>query len=108
MPPTSIDATIIIFDIGRNVSELEEKNEESFFESARDCIIRIIERKIISRPKDLITVMLLGSNKTKNNLANNCEGSFLNIEMLSDLETPNWQILRKLPEKVLSVSCYLL
>ncbi|GBP10631.1 X-ray repair cross-complementing protein 5 [Eumeta japonica] len=101
MAPLNVDATIIVMDIGRNVSESEDKNDKSFFKSARECVIRIIERKIMSRPKDLIGIILLGSKKTNNVLAEQCDGAFRHIEVLCELTAPNWQVLRDLPEKAL-------
>ncbi|CAB3230129.1 unnamed protein product [Arctia plantaginis] len=91
--------TIIILDIGRNVSAPEEKNQKSFFVSARDCTSKIIERKILSEGKNVIAIFLLGSKKTLNNMAEQYDGAFKYIEMLTEFQTPTWQMIRNLPEK---------
>lgn len=91
---------VIILDIGRNVSTPEEKNEKSFFAEARECAAKIIERKIMSQGKNLLGIVLLGSKKTKNNMADQCAGAFRRIELLHELQSPNWQMIRNLPEMV--------
>ena len=93
-------ATLIILDIGRNVSTAEEKGEKSFFENAKECTARIIERKVLSQGKNLVGIILLGSKKTKNNMASQYDGAFKHIEVLSELQTPTWKMIRSLPEKV--------
>ncbi|XP_023936243.2 X-ray repair cross-complementing protein 5 [Bicyclus anynana] len=98
MAPTKVDqATIIILDVGRKVSVPEEKNGQSFFEKGRECAGRIIERKIISQGKNLLGILLLGSKTTKNNLAEQAPGTCKNIEMLTELQTPSWSMIRSLP-----------
>ncbi|XP_045500237.1 X-ray repair cross-complementing protein 5-like [Colias croceus] len=92
MAPTKIDqGTLIILDIGRNVSKTEGKGEKSFFESARECTARIIERKIISQGKNYLGIILLGSKKST--------GDFKYIEVFSELQTPTWQMIRNLPDQ---------
>ncbi|CAG9564934.1 unnamed protein product [Danaus chrysippus] len=100
MAPTKVDqGTIIIFDIGKNVSILEDKNQKTFFESARECAVRIIERKILSQGKNLLGIILLGSKVTKNNLADQTPGCCRNIETLSELQYPTWKMIRDLPKQ---------
>ncbi|XP_014361354.2 X-ray repair cross-complementing protein 5 [Papilio machaon] len=89
-------ATIIILDIGKNTSS-DDKSENNFFEKAINCTKRIIERKIMSQGKDLVGILLLGSKKTRNNLAEQCPGDFKRIELFIDLETPSWKMIRDLP-----------
>lgn len=91
---------VIILDIGRNVSTPEEKNEKSFFAEARECAAKIIERKIMSQGKNLLGIVLLGAKKTKNNMAEQCAGAFRRLELFHELQTPNWQMIRGLPEIV--------
>ncbi|KAF9421305.1 hypothetical protein HW555_002777 [Spodoptera exigua] len=90
--------TILVLDIGRNVSVVGEKEEKSFFQSARECAARIIERKILSQGKNLIGIILVGSNTTDNNLAKQFDGAFKRIQVL-DMVTPTWQMIRQLPEQ---------
>ncbi|CAH2092704.1 unnamed protein product [Euphydryas editha] len=97
MASVKVESTVIILDIGRNVSEPEEKDGKSFFELARECTIRIIERKILSQGHNLLGIILLGSKNTKNNLATS--GCCKYIETYADLQYPTWQMIRDLPDK---------
>ncbi|XP_032518728.2 X-ray repair cross-complementing protein 5-like [Danaus plexippus] len=98
MAPTKVDqGTIIILDVGKNVSILEDKNQKSFFESARECAVRIIERKILSQGKNLLGIILLGSKISKNNLSEQTPGCCRNIELLAELQYPTWKMIRDLP-----------
>ncbi|XP_039756436.1 X-ray repair cross-complementing protein 5-like [Pararge aegeria] len=99
MAPTKIDlGTIIILDIGRNVSMPEEKNGQSFFEKGKECAGRIIERKIISQGKNLLGIILLGAKTTNNTLAEQAPGTCRNIQLLTDLQYPTWSMIRNLPD----------
>lgn len=101
MAPTKVDqGTIIILDVGKNVSILEDKNQKSFFESARECAVRIIERKILSQGKNLLGIILLGSKISKNNLSEQTPGCCRNIELLAELQYPTWKMIRDLPTQV--------
>ncbi|XP_075980184.1 X-ray repair cross-complementing protein 5-like [Anticarsia gemmatalis] len=93
------EGIIIILDIGRNVATPEEKNEKSFFEKAKECAARIIERKVMSEGKSVIAIILLGSKKTNNNMALQYPGTFKHIDIMTEFETPTWQMIRNLPEK---------
>lgn len=93
-----VDGMLIIFDIGKNVSEVDEKSNESFFQKARQCVIRIIEEKIISKSTDLVGLVFLGSDKTDNELADQCPGSFNNIQLVP-LKKPDWKMIREFPDK---------
>ncbi|KAI5637602.1 ku70/Ku80 beta-barrel domain-containing protein [Phthorimaea operculella] len=98
--PSKVDqGTLIILDIGRNVAEPDEKNGKSFFEAARECTARLIERKIMSQGKNQMGIMLVGSKKTKNNMASQCEGAFRRIELVAEMQDPTWKMIRDLPEQ---------
>lgn len=100
MYPTKVEqATIFIIDVGRNVSTPEEKDQKSFFDNAREFSTRLIERMIISQVNSWVGVMLLGSKKTKNNMAEQCEGAYKHIDMVFELGPPTWQMIRDMPDK---------
>lgn len=98
MAPRVTQATIIILDIGKNVSS-EADAGKSFFQSAKDCVARIIERKILSGSKDLVGILLLGCRPSQNE--NQDEISFTNIEWMVEPQEPTWDMIRNLPEEVL-------
>ncbi|KAJ2945470.1 hypothetical protein O0L34_g283 [Tuta absoluta] len=99
MAPKVDQGTLIILDIGRNTAEPDEKNKKSFFEAARECTARLIERKIMSQGKNQMGIMLLGSKKTKNNMASQCEGAFRRIELVAQMQDPTWKMIRDVPEQ---------
>lgn len=103
MPPKIDQAAIIIFDVGRNVAPVDEKGKKSFFEEARECVARVIERKIMSQDKNLLGVILLGSKQTKNTKAEECDGAFRHIEFLAELQTPSWKMINDLPDAVRNI-----
>ncbi|XP_050665731.1 X-ray repair cross-complementing protein 5-like [Leptidea sinapis] len=91
MAPIKIDqGTVIILDIGRNTSATSEKEDKCFFVYARECAARILERKILSQAKNYVGVILLGSKSYT--------GDFKHIEIIFELQTPTWQMIRNLPE----------
>lgn len=101
MAPKKVDeGALLIIDVGRNVSAPEDKGEKSFFEQAQECTTRLIERKIISQGNNLVGIILLGSKKTKNGMAEEVQGAFRHIEVFSELVTPTWQMIRELPSTV--------
>ncbi|RVE45482.1 hypothetical protein evm_009917 [Chilo suppressalis] len=98
MAPRVCDGAIIILDIGKNVSQKEEKDEKSFFIEAREFVSRLIERKILSQGKNLVGLLLLGSKKTHNRMAEECDDAFRHLDMILELQEPTWEMIRNLPE----------
>ncbi|XP_059050641.1 X-ray repair cross-complementing protein 5-like [Achroia grisella] len=96
MPPKIDQASIIILDIGKNVALPDEK-VGSFFDKAKACAARVLERKIMNQGKSLVGLILLGSKKTQNNMAKSSDGNFKYIEMLAELQSPSWEMIRNLP-----------
>ncbi|XP_068618042.1 X-ray repair cross-complementing protein 5 [Battus philenor] len=85
-------ATLIIFDIGINT--LEVQGDKNFFQRSKECITRIIERKIMSQENELIGIILMGSNKIDLN-----SELYKNIEIFNKLQAPSWEMIRNLPNK---------
>ncbi|KAM3959491.1 X-ray repair cross-complementing protein 5 [Aphomia sociella] len=99
MPPKIDQAAIIVLDVGKNVASPDEKLGKSFFEEAKECAARILERKIISQGKNLVSILLLGSKNSENNLHEQSDGNFKYIEMLAELRNPTWELIRNLPSE---------
>ncbi|XP_026754880.2 X-ray repair cross-complementing protein 5-like isoform X1 [Galleria mellonella] len=99
MRPKIDQASIIILDVGKNVAMSEETPGKSFFDEAKACAARVLERKIMSQGKNLVGIVLLGSKKTKNNMAEMSDGTFKYIEMLAELQPPSWKLIRDLPDE---------
>lgn len=85
----------MILDAGLTAST-RPKDGSSFFEKARSCICRIIERKIFSRPKDLIGIIVMNSDKSNLHGDSACE----NISVFSELAEPTWDLIENMVEKV--------
>ncbi|XP_053610460.1 X-ray repair cross-complementing protein 5-like [Plodia interpunctella] len=91
-------ATVIILDIGDNVSSAEEKNKKSFFDMARECAARVLERKIMAQTKELVGIMLLGTKKANNNMAETNKGLFKHVTQLVELKSPTWDMIHDIPD----------
>jgi ATP-dependent DNA helicase 2 subunit 2 len=70
------------------------QSEKTFFERAKECVHRIILRKIFNRPNDEIGIIIFGSENTTNDLNKSMEG-YENVEELGCLEVPSWSMLKK-------------
>uniref|UniRef100_U5EX40 Putative x-ray repair complementing defective repair in chinese hamster cells 5 n=1 Tax=Corethrella appendiculata TaxID=1370023 RepID=U5EX40_9DIPT len=69
MSRTPKEATIIILDVGKNTLAKSGANKsQTFFEQAKQCASKIIQRKIFSKPNDEIGLVLMGTDDTKNQL----------------------------------------
>ncbi|XP_077286689.1 X-ray repair cross-complementing protein 5 Ku80 [Arctopsyche grandis] len=99
MAPSSVEATVLILDIGPSVARKEKNGTLSFYEKARSCIMRIIERKIFSRPCDLIGVIIMGSEDTNHYFDSN-DHRYRNLSIAIKLTTPSWDLIENLAENV--------
>lgn len=41
------DATIVLFDVGTNTEEIDESSSQTFYEQAKKCLEKIINRKVM-------------------------------------------------------------
>ncbi|XP_075237234.1 X-ray repair cross-complementing protein 5 Ku80 [Lycorma delicatula] len=87
------EAIAIILHCG-SVIESKSKlhNESDFFSKAKNCIIKILLRKMFSSSNDVLSVIFAGSEKTENDLADNGM-NFQNIEVLTPFIKSNWSLL---------------
>jgi ATP-dependent DNA helicase 2 subunit 2 len=69
----------------------------SFFERARDCIFKIVLRKIFAKPNDEVGIILFGSDETKNDL-NSDKLGYQNIVEMDELKIASWDMLKKIKE----------
>lgn len=65
------------------------------------CTEKILQRKIFSKPKDEIGLILMGTNSTHNNLHTTL-GGYENISEAFDIGTTNWQMLKILDKEISS------
>lgn len=97
MARANVEATVIVVDIGATTSA-ETKEGPSFYNQAIACITTIIERKIFSRPTDLVGIILMGSEESVNDLAS--DGSYEHISVAIDLANPTWDMIEILKNSV--------
>lgn len=70
------------------------KGGNSFFERAKGCVSKIIQKKIFASPTDEIAVLLMGADDTKNDLNTSMDG-FENIVEFIPLQMPSWEMVRQ-------------
>ncbi|XP_058816505.1 X-ray repair cross-complementing protein 5 [Topomyia yanbarensis] len=93
------EACMIILDIGADTSVKSGKHDQSFFERAKHCVSKIIQRKIFSKPQDEVGLILMGTEQTNNQL--NIEyGGYENISEAFELGPSNWQMLRIMEKQI--------
>ncbi|CRK99586.1 CLUMA_CG012898, isoform A [Clunio marinus] len=91
------EATIILFDVGENTEVPSGKGEKSFFDRSKECVSKIIQKKIFAKPFDEIALILMGSDETDNEL-NKSFNDYENIVEKVHLQLPSWDMVRKLDE----------
>ncbi|XP_061402360.1 X-ray repair cross-complementing protein 5-like [Musca vetustissima] len=79
---------ILILDVRRTATE-------DFKEKATKCCSDIIKRKICSGKKDYLSFVLVGTDRTYNDVnTNDCHDGYLNIvQYAGELQMPSWQLL---------------
>lgn len=89
------EATIIVLDVGENTLVTSGKGGSSFFQRAKACVSKIIQKKIFAKPKDEVALLLIGCDETANDLNASMAG-FENIVEKIPLQTPAWEMVRLL------------
>lgn len=90
---------MIILDVGKDTLLKSGRNEQTFFERAKNCVSKIVQRKIFSKPQDEVGLLLMGTEKTNNQL--NIEyGGYEHISEAFELNPSNWQMLRIMEKQV--------
>ncbi|XP_065215325.1 X-ray repair cross-complementing protein 5-like [Planococcus citri] len=83
----------MLLDIGRNMKKLYD-SQKTYLESSKECISRIVERKLFSESVDELALIVFGSEKTNNRLASQ-NGGYENIDVLSaHLSVASWDLLK--------------
>ncbi|XP_034247573.1 X-ray repair cross-complementing protein 5 isoform X2 [Thrips palmi] len=88
----SAEAIVIVLDVGQSVGREISLNGETFLHNAQLCATKIIQKKIFTRSKDEIGLILLGSEDTNNPLAN--DENYNNIEIRHQLQCANWRMVQ--------------
>lgn len=81
-----------MLDVGENTLNASGKNI-TFFDRAKTCVSKIIQKKIFAKPNDEIGIVLMGSDSTKNDLNKSLDG-FDNFTELVPLQMPSWEMIR--------------
>lgn len=86
-----------MLDVGENTLVSSGKGGTSFFQRAKNCVSKIIQKKIFAKPNDEVALILMGSDDTKNDLNKSLSG-FNNIEEKIPLQMPTWEMVRALDQ----------
>lgn len=88
------ELTVILINIGRITAPKDDvPDAASFMTRAKDCLFKLLERNIFTKPKDEIALFLMGTDETKNDLAESC-GGHEHISHATGFVTPTWDLLR--------------
>lgn len=86
---------MIVLDVGENTIVVSGKGGVSFFDRAKLCVSKIVQKKIISKPADEVALILMGADDTKNDLNTSLTG-FDNIVEAIPMQIPTWEMVRSL------------
>jgi ATP-dependent DNA helicase 2 subunit 2 len=82
-------------DVGENTLEPSGKSGKSFFERAKDCVKKIILRKMLTKPNDEVGIVLFGSDDTKNDL-NSSDMGFEHVVEVDTMQMCTWDMLKSI------------
>lgn len=100
MARSIVEANLLVLDVSHSVATKNKDELQSFFEKSCVCIMKIIERKIFSRPTDLVGIILSGCDETNNNLANADTDEYQNISVCTNLQVPTWDLMELVKNNV--------
>lgn len=72
-------------------------NGLSFFDRAKECVSKIMQKKIFAKPNDEVGLVLMGAEETSNDLNSSLKG-FEHIVEKIQLQIPTWEIIRDLDQ----------
>ncbi|XP_062546603.1 X-ray repair cross-complementing protein 5 [Armigeres subalbatus] len=93
------EGCMIILDVGKDTLVKSGNDGQTFFERAKNCVSKIVQRKIFSKPQDEVGLVLMGTDETNNQL-NLDYGGYQYISEAFELNPSNWQMLRILEKQV--------
>lgn len=111
---------VIIFDVGKTVSDESYEHGASFFDQSRTCISWILRRKvnftyrqcaltisshlpifqIASMSKDLVALILTGTNEESSYSDNECDALAENLCFKYDFAYISWDLLEYIEMKI--------
>ncbi|XP_063708001.1 X-ray repair cross-complementing protein 5 [Culicoides brevitarsis] len=99
MPPKALkDAFVIVLDCSADSQKSSSKEGETFFERAKNCVLRIFERKIFAYSEDQLCLFLMGA--PGNYYTENGEKRYKNITKEVDLQKATWDHCRFIDHSV--------
>lgn len=81
--------------MGENTLEASGKPGSTFFDRAKQCVSKIIKKKIFAKPNDEIALILMGCDDTNNDL-NTSLGGFDHVIEKIELQASTWDMVRLL------------
>ena len=88
------EACVLVIDVGPHMNELIN-DQETAIESAKQCCVSIVERKIFAESKDEVAVVIFGCPEQCDLAA---DLGYPAIDIKSDLVSVNWNLVQSLEE----------
>lgn len=89
-----MNTSVIILDVGPTMTAIPEDGSDSKLETAVQAIDLFIQNKMFNRPKDEVSLVLIGTDETSNRLSDMDESQYQNITVARDLMLPTLDLVR--------------
>lgn len=86
------EIAVIILNIGQGTAE-SDPADSSFMPKAKECMLKLLESKIFTKPKDEVALFLMGTKESKNELYSG-GGEYEHISSATGFVVPTWDLLR--------------
>lgn len=87
MARTAHEVAVIILNIGQSA-------DSTFMTKAKECMLKLLESKIFTKPKDEVALFLMGTEESKNGLYEPGSDQFAHISSATGFVVPTWDLLR--------------
>ncbi|KAK8726331.1 hypothetical protein OTU49_010215 [Cherax quadricarinatus] len=85
------EGIVVVMDVGPGV---RAGVDATFFSQSKKCLINILQRKMFAEKcRDLVGIVLFGTNGTNNNLAS--ADQYQHITVLRELRTVDWELINE-------------
>lgn len=84
-------------ETGSAMKKSRHRGDSTLFDTLRQCLTRIIERKIFSESKNEYLLVTFGSELTVNHLASEL-GGYKHITIHNELKLPSFELMKEIEE----------
>eukprot|EP01080_Neovahlkampfia_damariscottae_P000481 gene481-6891_t len=93
VPPPSKEATVIILDLGKSMSE----KGSNILEQIKQVTTTFLKLKMVFNPNDLVSIVVAGSSETKNPLYDS-DGKCKNVEVIQNFDAVSLELFQKIED----------